>query len=61
MANIAIEIPEELKEDFIKSAQQMQDKYYSAQLAESNPETKQQYINNFMSLADIINKLTLWK
>lgn len=60
MANITIEIPEELKDDFIKAAQKLQDKYYVAQAAESKPEEKEKHIKNFMALADILSKLELW-
>ena len=59
MESMSIEIPAELKNDFIEAAQRLQDKYYVAQAAEAKPEEKEKHIKNFMALADILSKLEL--
>jgi hypothetical protein len=57
MANITIEIPDALRDDFIKATSSIQDKYYVMQASESNPEIKQQHLERFMAVTNILGIL----
>ena len=57
MASITIEIPDSLREEFVKAAMSIQDKYYVMQASESKPEIKQQHLERFMEITNILDKL----
>ena len=57
MASITIEIPDILRDDFIKAVSSIQDKYYVMQTSESKPELKQQHLEKFMEISNILDKL----
>ena len=57
MANITIEIPDILRDDFIKAVSSIQDKYYVMQASESKPELKQQHLEKSMEISNILDKL----
>jgi len=57
MANIIIEIPDTLQEDFISAANIIQDRYFSRQVVAKTPEEKQKALEAFTQISDIIEKL----
>ena len=57
MASITIEIPDSLRDEFVKAASSIQDKYYVMQASESKPEIKQQHLERFMEITNILDKL----
>jgi hypothetical protein len=57
MANVTIEIPDILRDDFIHAVSGIQDKYYVMQASESNPEAKQKHLERFMEVTNILDVL----
>lgn len=60
MANITIEIPDALRDDFIKATSSIQDKYYVAQASEPNPEKRNKILETFMDASNILDRLQKW-
>jgi len=57
MANITIEIPEQLRKDFINAVNKIQHAFYADQVVQKDPEKRQKALEKFMAITEILDKL----